>query len=108
LVVFQRTPAYSLPARNRPLAPGELEGVQEQYANGTGREAQRRSGFGVSTPTPTQSALEVSDEEFNATLEEAWESGSLTNLLTAFTDTAVSQEANDPVRGFLPEKIKQT
>ena len=106
LVVFQRTPAYSLPARNRPLHPGELEDVQAQYTEW--RAAQRMSGFGVATPTPTKSALEVSDEELNATLEEAWESGSLTNLLTAFTDTATSQEANDRVRGFIHDKIKQT
>ncbi|HEY0938366.1 MAG TPA: NAD(P)/FAD-dependent oxidoreductase [Trebonia sp.] len=105
LVVFQRTPAYSLPASNRPLHPGELEGVQAQYSEW--RAAQRKSGFGVAVPTPTQSALEVSDEEFGATLQEAWESGSLTNLLTAYTDTAVSQDANDRVRGFVHGKIKQ-
>ena len=105
LTVFQRTPAYSLPARNRPLRPGELEGVQAQY--GEWRAAQRKSGFGVATPTPTKSALEVSDEELNKTLEAAWESGSLTNLLTCYTDTAVSQEANDRVRGFIHDKIKQ-
>ena len=105
LTVFQRTPAYSLPARNRPLHPGELEGVQAQY--GQWREAQRKSGFGVAVPTPTKSALEVSDEELNKTLEAAWESGSLTNLLTCYTDTAVSQEANDRVRGFIHDKIRQ-
>ena len=105
LTVFQRTPAYSLPARNRPLHPGELEGVQARY--GEWREAQRKSGFGVAIPTPTKSALEVSDEELNETLESAWESGSLTNLLTCYTDTAVSQEANDRVRGFIHEKIRQ-
>ena len=105
LTVFQRTPAYSLPARNRPLHPGELEGVQARY--GEWRAAQRKSGFGVATPTPTKSALEVSDEELNETLEAAWESGSLTNLLTCYTDTAVSQEANDRVRGFIHDKIKQ-
>jgi cyclohexanone monooxygenase len=105
LTVFQRTPAYSLPARNRPLHPGELEGVQARYTEW--REAQRKSGFGVATQTPTKSALEVSDEEFNATLQQAWESGSLTNLLTAYTDTAISQEANDRVRGFIHGKIKE-
>ena len=43
LTVFQRTPAYSLPARNRPLHPGELEGVQARY--GEWRQAQRESGI---------------------------------------------------------------
>jgi cation diffusion facilitator CzcD-associated flavoprotein CzcO len=105
LTVFQRTPAYSLPARNRPLYAGELEGVQIRYSEW--RQAQRESAFGVATPVPTKSALEVPAEERNATLEEAWQSGSLTNLLTCYTDTATSQQANDLVREFIHGKIRQ-
>jgi cyclohexanone monooxygenase len=105
LTVFQRTPAYSLPARNRPLQPGELEGVQVRYREW--RQAQRESAFGVATEMPTKSVLEVSAEERDATLEEAWQSGSLTNLLTCYTDTATSQEANDLVRAFIHGKIGQ-
>jgi cyclohexanone monooxygenase len=105
LTVFQRTPAYSLPARNRPLHAGELEGVQARYL--AWRQAQRESAFGVAVEAPTKSVLEVTEEERNATLEEAWASGSLTNLLTCYTDTATSQEANDLVRGFIHGKIRQ-
>ena len=105
LTVFQRTPAYSLPARNRPLHAGELEGVQARYREW--RQAQRESAFGVAVEAPTKSALEVSAEERNATLDAAWASGSLTNLLTCYTDTATTQEANDLVRGFIHDKIRQ-
>ncbi len=105
LTVFQRTPAYSLPARNRPLHPGELEGVQARYREW--RQAQRESAFGVAVEAPTKSALEVPAEERNATLGAAWASGSLTSLLTCYTDTATSQEANDLVRGFIHDRIHE-
>jgi cyclohexanone monooxygenase len=105
LTVFQRTPAYSLPARNRPLHPGELEDVQARYDEW--RQAARESGFGVPVAAPTKSVFEVSDEERNATLEAAWNSGSLTNLLSCYTDTATSQQANDLVREFIHGKIHQ-
>ena len=105
LTVFQRTPAYSLPARNRPLHPGELEGVQARY--GEWRQAARVSGFGVPVEAPTKSIFEVSAQERNATLEAAWNSGSLTNLLSCYTDTATSQQANDLVREFIHGKIRE-
>jgi cyclohexanone monooxygenase len=104
LTVFQRTPAYSLPARNRPLHPGELEEVQARYR--ALRDAARVSNGGVPVELPTKSALEVTAAERNARLEVAWESGSLVNLLACYTDTGTSQEANDLVREFIHEKIR--
>ena len=105
VTVFQRTPAYSLPARNRPLHEGEQEEMKARYREY--RKEQRESGFGVPTRPATQSALEVSEEERNATYEEAWESGSLVNLLAAFTDSAINQEANDTAKRFIHSKIRQ-
>ena len=105
LTVFQRTPAYSLPARNRPLHAGELEGVQARYREW--RQAARVSGFGVPVEAPTKSIFEVTAQERNATLEAAWNSGSLTNLLSCYTDTATSQQADDLVREFIHGKIHE-
>jgi cation diffusion facilitator CzcD-associated flavoprotein CzcO len=104
LTVFQRTPAYSLPARNRKLTVDEIAGMKDGYRSY--RKAQQESGFGVPTAIPTRSALEVSDEERNATFEQAWESGSLVNLLTTFTDLAVDQEANDLAKRWIHDKIR--
>jgi cyclohexanone monooxygenase len=103
LTVFQRTPAYSLPARNRRLRPDEIAERKASYR--AYRQAQKESGFGVPTQVPTQSALEVSAEERDAVFEEAWESGSLVNLLTTYTDLVTSQEANDTARLFIHGKI---
>ncbi|MEU8247252.1 NAD(P)/FAD-dependent oxidoreductase [Nonomuraea sp. NPDC048916] len=105
LTVFQRTPAYSLPARNRRLRPDEIADMKANYR--TFRQAQRDSGFGVPTPIPEKSALEVSEEERDATFERAWESGSLVNLLTAYNDLSIDQEANDTAKRFIHRKIHQ-
>jgi cation diffusion facilitator CzcD-associated flavoprotein CzcO len=104
LTVFQRTPAYSLPARNRKLTVDEIAGMKADYR--TYRQAQKESGFGVPTAMPTKSVLEVSAEERNAVFEQAWESGSLVNLLTTYTDLTVNQEANDKAKDWVHNKIK--
>jgi cyclohexanone monooxygenase len=103
LTVFQRTPAYSLPARNRKLTVDEISGMKAGYRDY--RQAQKESGFGVPTPMPTKSALEVSDSERDAVFERAWESGSLVNLLTSYTDLTVDQGANDKAKDWVHAKI---
>ncbi|MET8054281.1 hypothetical protein ABZU75_42565 [Streptosporangium sp. NPDC005286] len=70
-------------------------------------QAQKEFGFGVPTPIATKSALEVSDEERDATFEGAWESGSLVNLLTVYADLSVDQEADDTAKRFIHGKIHQ-
>jgi cation diffusion facilitator CzcD-associated flavoprotein CzcO len=104
LTVFQRTPSYSLPARNRRLTVDEIAAMKAGYRDY--RQAQKESGGGVPVELPTRSALEVSDEERDAAYEKAWESGSLVNLLSTFTDLALSQEANDTARHWIHHKIK--
>jgi len=105
LVVFQRTPAYSFPARNRRLRPDEVAQMKANYR--AFRQAQRESAFGLPTPIPTKSALEVSEEERNATYEAAWEAGSLVAVLTAYNDLLTSKEANDTAKRFVHNKIRQ-
>jgi len=105
LTVFQRTPAYSLPARNRALRDDEVTAMKANYPKF--RQAQRESGFGVPVELPTQSALEVQDAERDATFEVAWNSGSLVNLLTAYQDLTTDQDANDTARSWIHRKIHQ-
>jgi cation diffusion facilitator CzcD-associated flavoprotein CzcO len=105
LTVFQRTPAYSLPARNRRLRADEVAEMKQRYR--AFRQAQKESAFGVPVPPPTKSALEVSDEERDAVFEAGWESGSLVNLLASFTDIAVNQAANDTAKTFIHRKIHE-
>ncbi|MGW4945102.1 flavin-containing monooxygenase [Actinoplanes sp. NPDC004185] len=105
LTVFQRTPAYSLPARNRPLRPDEIAERKAGYR--AYRQAQRESAAGIPVTVPTKSALEVSDAERDAIYEAAWESGSLVNLLSTFTDLATDQAANDTAKQWIHRKIHE-
>ena len=105
LTVFQRTPSYSLPARNRRLREDEITAMRANYR--AYRQAQKESGGGVPVVVPTKSALEVTEDERNAAFEEAWESGSLVNLLSTFTDFATSQAANDTAKAWIHGKIHE-
>ncbi|GGJ70548.1 flavin-containing monooxygenase [Streptomyces brasiliensis] len=105
LTVFQRTPAYSLAARNRPLEQSEIAEMKANYR--TWREAQRTSGFGVPVELPTQSALEVSQEERTAKYEDGWRAGTLVSILAGYTDTLTDQEANETAAEFVRQKIRE-
>jgi cyclohexanone monooxygenase len=104
LTVFQRTPSFSLPARNRRLRDDEIADMKANYR--AYRKAQRESGGGVPVALPTKSALEVPPDERDAVYEVAWESGSLTNLLSSFIDLVTSQEANDTAKDWIHRKIR--
>lgn len=104
LTVFQRTPSYCLPARNRPLTSSEKSEMKAHYPEW--RQAAKVSGFGVPIEAATQSALEVTDEERERTFEKGWESGSLVALLASYTDLQINQEANDTAKHFVHAKIR--
>ncbi|HEX6453371.1 MAG TPA: NAD(P)/FAD-dependent oxidoreductase [Trebonia sp.] len=103
LTVFQRTPAYSYPARNRPLERGEIDGMKARYPQW--RQAQRESRAGIPWPPPAQSALEVSAAERTATFEKAWNSGVLTAMTASYNDIATNMAANDTLRHFFHGKV---
>jgi cyclohexanone monooxygenase len=104
LTVFQRTPNFSLPAGNRPLAQDESDAIKAIYPSH--RQAARESGFGVPVVEPTRSALEVSEEERNAVYEIGWQSGNLVGMLLAFNDLITNKEANDTACEFIRNKIR--
>jgi cation diffusion facilitator CzcD-associated flavoprotein CzcO len=105
LTVFQRTPAYSIAALNRPLEQSEIDSMKSDYR--AWREAQRTSGFGVPVELPTQSALEVSEEERFAKYEAGWQRGTLVSILAGYTDTLSNREANDTAAEFIRRKIRE-
>ncbi|MEJ8282010.1 flavin-containing monooxygenase [Pseudonocardia spirodelae] len=104
LTVFQRTPAYSLAARNRPLEPDEVADMKAGYR--AWREAQRTSGFGVPVEPATQSALEVGAEERTARYEAGWRRGTLVSILGGYTDTLTDAAANETAAEFVRQKIR--
>ena len=106
LTVFQRTPNFSVPARNRKLTVETTASAKAAYKAGY-RQAARESGFGVPGPVATQSALEVSEEERQATFQAGWDSGTLIAMIGCYTDILVNKEANDTVADFIRAKIRE-
>lgn len=104
LTVFQRTPAYSLPAYNRPLDADEAAAIKANYAEH--REKSRYSLFGVPDRRMDVPALSVSEEERQRRYEEGWESGELVGLMQQFNDLLVSPEANETASEFVRNKIR--
>ncbi|MFF9690551.1 flavin-containing monooxygenase [Streptomyces sp. NPDC014623] len=104
LTVFQRTPAYVLPARNRPLRATERSALKARYPEF--REAQRRSRGGTVFAPPTRSALEVDEADRTAAYEAAWDEGFLNGMLRTYTDILTDEKANETVAEFVRSKIR--
>ena len=103
--VFQRTPNYSMPARNRPLPPEELADVRREY--GQRRRAAQQSDAGVPVAPPQRSALEVGSQQRRRMYEEGWRRGGINALSYAFTDFFTDERANFTAQEFAREKIRQ-
>ncbi len=106
LTVFQRTANYSIPARNRPLEPGELEAVKSDYDGFRERNRRMQGAFGSRFSWNTGSALEVDDETRANEYGWRWDEGGFV-FLGAFADTAVNPEANAHAADFVRSRIRQ-
>ncbi|MGY1812102.1 flavin-containing monooxygenase [Blastococcus sp. SYSU D00820] len=105
LTVFQRTPNYSLPARNGTPDPERVAALRADPA--AVREALRTSSYGILLEPPTRSALEVPEDEREATYAERWEEGTLTGILQAYNDLVRNREANETAAEFVRRKIAE-
>ncbi|MDW3217815.1 MAG: NAD(P)/FAD-dependent oxidoreductase [Acidimicrobiales bacterium] len=108
VTVFQRTPAYAVPAHNRPLDPDEVARIKADYVGWRAAARDTTTGFGGhlrADPEELPSALEVDEETRRRTYEERWEVGGLT-FLGAFNDLLFSPEANDTAAEFVRSKIR--
>ena len=106
LTVYQRTPAYSLPAGNRPLTNSEIVDMKAQYR--AFRQAQKTHPAGIPNPPRNfQSAHLATPEERQQSYEAGWKTGILTALSSAYSDTLSDQQANDWVSDFIRDKIRE-
>jgi cation diffusion facilitator CzcD-associated flavoprotein CzcO len=105
LTVFQRTPAFSMPARNAPISEERRREIKAEYPSF--REEVRNSPFGhAGAVAPTQSALDADPTERTQTYETAWIGGRMLDLLSAYTDLMTSRDANETAAEFMREKIR--
>ena len=105
LFVFQRTPNYSIPARNGPLDPEHERQVKAHYAEF--RRQARASRVGFVVERNDQSALAVSPEERQRAYEARWRRGGL-GFSAAFADLLTDQDANDTAAAFFRDRIRAT
>ncbi len=106
LVVFQRTPNFSIPARNREADQEEVDRVKRDYR--AFRELNRLAPAAIrgTMPGRNESVLEVAKEERIKELQKRWEHGGFA-FMGAFNDLGLNQEANDIAAEFVREQIRK-
>jgi len=102
LTVFQRTPNFAVPARNRLLSDDEVADWKENYDAHRDRARQTRSA--MLYEYGDKSALDVSEEERRTELERRWRNGG-SNFLYAYNDILRNEQSNALVADFIREKI---
>ena len=106
LTVFQRTPNYSIPARNAPLSTAERDAFRKIYPE-VRRFAREEARNGIYAEMPDRGALDDGDNERCARYEERWQRGGLTFMLV-YNNLALDKAANDTAADFVREKIAHT
>jgi cyclohexanone monooxygenase len=104
LVVFQRTPAFTVPARNRPLDPLLQRHWKQNYP--ALRRKARQTPFGILVDSDQRSATEVGEDERRRLFEGRWDRGGL-GFMFAFKDLLLSKRANDAAASFVRSKIAE-
>ena len=103
LFVFQRTPNFSVPARNSQLSPAQAsdwDSNRTEY-----RQRARTSVFGLLIELNEKSALEVTSAERESEYERRWQRGGLA-MYGAFADLLANKESNDSAADFVRSKIR--
>jgi len=103
LTVFQRTPAFTLPAMNAPLDPETVTAFKARYREH--REATRHSHGGVLTSPSEESVFSADEQERERRFDAAWNSGTLFGLLSSFSDLMIDPAANQLAAEFVRQQI---
>jgi cyclohexanone monooxygenase len=112
--VLQRTAHHIIPARNRPLLPGEQEEIKQRYPE-LRKFWQTLIGatFYQSLPSDpplvpgNKSMFEVTPEEREAIFDNAWAYGGY-GFQRAFTDTLKTTEASAIAGEYIADRIRET
>ncbi len=103
--VFQRTPNYSVPARNTPLDPETQREVKARYREI--RESMRASFAGFPHPRSERSVHEDPPEVREEEFERRWEDGGIP-FMGSYADIILDADANEIVADFVRTKIRET
>lgn len=107
VTVYQRTPAYSMPAHNRSLGNKEIADMKANYP--AYRAEQRMTAAAiVDPPRPLESWHHVDEAERQRRYREAWDTGLLIAMQSTFTDIQSDEAANESIANYIHEKIRST
>jgi len=104
VAVFQRTPNYSIPARNVPMTPEYERTWKDDYA--ALRTEMRYTPNGNLREVNDKPALSVSEDERQVEYDRRWKIGG-TGFLGSFSDILTSQAANDTASEFVRNQIRK-
>jgi len=104
LTVFQRTANFAIPARNAALAPDYINAWKTDYP-ALRKQAREETGSGTLYDFPTQSALDVTAEEREATYRARWKKGGA-NFMHSFNDLVLNEDANQTAADFVRARIR--
>jgi cyclohexanone monooxygenase len=104
VTVFQRTPAFSVPAWNGPLDPEAVRERKARYAEY--RRLARLTGGGNPWHTRPQSAHDETPEQRRQEFEASYQVGGFF-LQAAYSDLFTDAEANEMISDFVRDKIRE-
>ena len=105
LTVFQRTPNFSVPARNHLHTDETRRTLDENF-----EELRRKtlnSPIGMPFDVPQTSALEVSPEERRRKYDALWETGGFRFMFESYNDLVLNTEANETAAEYVRAKIRE-
>lgn len=106
MVVFQRTPNYSMPAGNGPIPEDKRQAVESDPARY--HETARWTAAGVVVKEPAEGVFSVDEAERQRRFELAWQQGELLAPGEHFSDVTIDAEANEAFAEFVRGKIRAT
>ena len=106
LTVFQRTPNYVIPARNRRLTDDERRVIKERY-DAIWDQTQRQV-FAFPMEPANRVGDDVAPDEITRILEDGWRTGGFQFLFETFDDLLVNEELNEATAEFIRTRIRET
>jgi len=105
LFVFQRTPNFSVPAKNAPLTADYVASWKTDYP-ALRRRAREETRSGTIYEFGTTSAQAVSAEAREAEYQRRWDNGGA-NFMHAYNDLVVNEASNRTAADFVRRKIRE-
>ena len=105
LTVFQRTPNFSIPAHNAPLASETQAEIKKDYQGIRALNRERAAAFGINWGPAGGLTFDSTRDERREAYESRWQMGGL-GFISVFADILLDKRANDEAAEFVRAKIR--